>query len=85
MRIESQVLSEIEIDRFNVIVKGLLLRYTAITLSEPSVLVDNSIHIDVSEEVGLQPALYKVNVLSIPMAEYHCVLCVLVNEEHLKF
>ena len=85
MRIETQVLSEIEIDRFNVIVEGLLLRNTAIALSEPSVLVDNCIHIDVSEEVGLKPALHKVNVLGIPMAEYHCVLCVLVYEEHLKF
>ena len=77
------VLRQIQIDSLDVVVEALFFRDVPVRLSEASILVDHSIYVDMFQEVRLQPLLDQINIFRVTMREYHRVLGVPVDKEHL--
>ena len=65
VRANVQVLGQVQVDCLNIIIKLLLTRQTAITLTESSVLIHDAIHLDMLQEIGLEPCLDQVNIFGV--------------------
>ena len=79
-----EVLGQVEVHRLNVIVERLVARYAPIALSKARILVHDTIHIDLLQEVCLQPLLDEVDILGVPVADHDGVLGVAIDEKNLK-
>ena len=79
-----QVLSQVKIDCFNIIVERRLCWYSTIAFSKTCILIHYRVDFDVFQEVRLQPSLHQVDVLSIAVREDDRVLCIAIDEEHLE-
>ena len=84
VRADVQVFGQVEVDSLDIVVKRPITRYAPITLTEPRVLIDDTVHIDLLQEVRLQPLLNQVDILSVSMRDHQSVLRVSVDEEDLE-
>ena len=79
-----EVLRQVEVHRLDVIVERLVAGYAPIALSKARILVHDTIHIDLLQEVCLQPLLDEVDILGVTMADNDGVLGIAIDEKNLK-
>ena len=85
VRADIQILRQVQVNRLNVVIYAALLWYRPIALAISSVLVDDAVDVDDFEELGAEPVLNLVYVLSICMGQNHGVLGVSIDVQHLEF
>ena len=79
-----EVLSQVEVNRLDVIVERLVAGYAPIALSKARILIHDTIYINLLQEVCLQPLLNQIDILSVSVADHDGVLGVAIDEKNLK-